>query len=259
MVPVSLYDEVEITQTKMTRTRARSTQRLKVTCDHPRVPSGKKNLAFRAASLLLGKTKIDKQISIRIRKKIPIGAGLGGGSSDAAATLLGLNRSLRLGYGSKKLLLLSRQLGADVPFFIRGRPARARGIGDRLALLRNFPRFWLVILYPGFPVSTRWAYENLPATLTKSIENTSIQRLLRCVKDFHNFLVNDLEAVTVARYPRLACLKEKLLEQGALGASMSGSGSSVFGIFSSREKATRAFGRLRNEEGIQAFLVRALS
>src|SRR5919108_846917 len=100
IVPVSLYDEVEITQTEVTRMKAKSTPRLTVTCDHSDVPSGEKNLVYRAASLLLGKIKIANKISIHIRKNIPVGAGLGGGSSDAAATLVSLNRFLRLGYDS---------------------------------------------------------------------------------------------------------------------------------------------------------------
>jgi 4-diphosphocytidyl-2-C-methyl-D-erythritol kinase len=150
-------------------------------------------------------------------------------------------------------------LGADVPFFLHGRPVRARGIGDRLSPLVGVPPLWLVIVYPGFPVSTRWVYEHFRIKLTKPIENTSINFLSGSPDECRKFLVNDLEAVTLAHYPRIADMKEKLIQAGASGALMSGTGSSVFGIFTSRLRAEKAFGRLRMEKGVQAFLVRVLS
>jgi 4-diphosphocytidyl-2-C-methyl-D-erythritol kinase len=115
----------------------------------------------------------------------------------------------------------------------------------------------MVILYPGFPVSTRWVYRNLK--LTKAIENTSINLSLGNFKGLKHLLVNDLERVTIGRYPRIAFLKERLVQEGAAAALMAGSGSSVFGIFSTAEKAKKAFRRLCNEEGIQVYLVRSLS
>lgn len=259
MLPVSLYDELEIEKPRAAGAKNALKDRLTVVCDHPLVPSGKKNLAHRAASLILKEAGLNEAVSIRIHKRIPVGAGLGGGSTDAAATLLGLNRLFKLGYTPGRLEELSAALGADVPFFIKGVPARARGIGQRLTLLHDVPRFWLVILYPEFPVSSGWAYRNWCDKLTKPIVNTSINLPLRNPEILKRLLVNDLEAVTIGRYPRIGLLKEQLIENAAVGALMSGSGSSVFGIFNSRRNAERAFRRLRKEQGIETFLARVLS
>jgi len=259
MLPVSLYDELEIERPRAAGTKNAPKDRLTVVCDHPLVPSGKKNLTHQAASLILKEAGLNEAVCIRIHKRIPVGAGLGGGSTDAAATLLGLNRLFKLGYTPRRLEKLSASLGADVPFFIKGVPARARGIGERLTPLHNVPRFWLVILYPEFPVSSGWAYRNWRDKLTKPIVNTSINLPLRNPEILKCFLVNDLEAVTIGRYPRIGLLKEQLIENAAVGALMSGSGSSVFGIFNSRRNAEQAFHRLRKEEGIETFLARVLS
>lgn len=257
MVPVGLYDEIRITRPK-SRTAGKGV--LKVTCNHPLVPSGRENLAYQAASLLLTKKGVLDPVHIHIRKRIPVGGGLGGGSSDAAATLQGLNRLFHLGLQSRELLSLAASLGADVPFFIRARPVRARGIGELLRPLPGFPRLWLIILYPGFPLSTRWVYQHLRfSKLTKDIENTRINFPLRDPEEVRRLLVNDLEKVAMRRYPRIAFLKERLFQEGAAGALMSGSGSSVFGIFSSAQRAREAFRRVRKEEGVQAYLVRSLS
>jgi 4-diphosphocytidyl-2-C-methyl-D-erythritol kinase len=254
MLPVSLYDEIEIA-------RPRSGRRglLEVTCDHPLVPSGKRNIVYKAAELLLGKQAVRTPLRIHIRKRIPVGAGLGGGSSDAAATLRALNRRYRLKKSRRELLSLGAALGADVPFFILGRPARARGIGDKLTPLGSMPRLWAIILYPGFPVSTRWAYRNLSFKLTKGIGNTSLKRFKRDRRGLAPSLVNDLEKVVFRRYPRLAALKERLIQEGARAALMSGSGSSVFGIFFTGAAARKAFLRWSKEDGIQAYLVQSLS
>lgn len=258
MVPVSLYDEIEITKTKANERGRSSLEKIKVTCDHPGVPRGRKNLAYRAAALLMEKTGTDTQVTIDIRKRIPVGGGLGGGSTDAAATLVGLNRLLRLGLSVRTLQKLSLSLGADVPFFISPQPVRARGIGERLTALGKLPRLWAVILYPRFPVSTAWVYGKLPRKLTKPSANTSINLLLRNADGLRQLLVNDLETVTVGRCAELAVLKSRLAEEGAIGALMTGTGSSVFGLFNSRPKAERAFRRLHKANGAEAFLVRVL-
>ena len=260
LVPISLYDEIEIQKFKLNNHRAASSSsRIKVTCDHPLVPAGRKNIAFRAADLIMKAADIDQRISLHIHKNIPVGAGLGGGSSDAAAVLLALNRLFRLGYSLRKLETMGLLLGADVPFFISGRPARARGIGERLTPLAKFRRFWLVILYPGFPVSTAWTYRNLPPKLTKHKVNTSIMPSLRSFAEIRETLVNDLETMTIGKYPRFGLLKEQLLREGASASLMSGSGSSVFGIFANRRDAFSAFERLKKEKGVQAFLARVVN
>jgi 4-diphosphocytidyl-2-C-methyl-D-erythritol kinase len=260
MVAVSLYDEIEIRKIKaIGKKKSAVDGLLKVTCDDPSVPSGGKNLAYRAALLLMQQQSSGQAVHIHIRKRIPVGAGLGGGSSDAAATLLGLNRLLGFRFSTRKLEKLSLSLGADVPFFIRARPARARGIGERLSPLKGIPRMWSVILYPGFPVSTAWVYGNLRLKLTKPSVNTSIASSLKSFDKRGGVLVNDLETVTIGRYPKIGLLRDRLVCAGAAGVLMSGSGSSVFGIFNSKQEAEAAFHRLRQEEGAQAFLVRVLS
>ncbi|MGH7811168.1 MAG: 4-(cytidine 5'-diphospho)-2-C-methyl-D-erythritol kinase [Candidatus Binatia bacterium] len=260
MAPVSLYDEIEIRTTERSgKTKKITGPSITVTCKPSSAPAGEQNLAYRAAQLVLKKARSEQSIAIRIHKRIPVGAGLGGGSSDAAATMVGLNRLLKLGFSARQLERLGLELGADVPFFVRGQPARARGIGERLQPIGAIPRRWIVILYPGFAVSTGWVFRNLPVKLTKPRVNTSITSLLKGHNNLVDMLVNDLETVTLRRIPRIQSLKDSLLRAGATGCLMSGSGSSVFGVFRSKRKAEIAFRRLRQEEEAQAFLVHLLS
>jgi 4-diphosphocytidyl-2-C-methyl-D-erythritol kinase len=205
------------------------------------------------------KVKIRHPVAIRIRKQIPVGAGLGGGSSDAAAVLVGLNRLWKLRLTVRQLERLALQLGADVPFFIRAKPARARGIGEKLRLLPKVRRRWLVLAYPGFPVATAWAYGNLSRKLTKVSVNTSITSPLESLDKLDKLLINDLEQVTVRRYPEISRVKSLLSLAGAAGVLMSGSGSSVFGVFESKRLAQQAFRRMRQEEGVQTFLAHVLN
>jgi 4-diphosphocytidyl-2-C-methyl-D-erythritol kinase len=165
---------------------------------------------------------------------------------------------LNLHFSPRRLEKLASCLGADVPFFIRARPVRARGIGDRLTPLKRVPPWWLVILYPGFPVSTAWVYGKLRLNLTKSRANTKLSTLLTSAAKFADLLVNDLEVVTLKRYPRIKRLKDSLIELGAAGALMTGSGAAVFGIFGSREKAKSAYRKLRKTNGIQVLLAQVI-
>lgn len=255
MVPVTLYDEVWID-------RRSAGGKLEVIADDPAVPSGPANLAYRAAAALLRRGGGRERIRIRIRKRIPVGAGLGGGSSDAAAALRGVNRLLGLNLSRRELAEIGAEIGADVPFFVYGRPARARGKGERIEVLRSFPKLWIVIVYPRFAVSSGWAYRRLELDLTKRGGNTSITvslRHLRRKSGLSRLLVNDLEAVTIHRYPEIGRHKQRLIAEGAQGALMSGSGSSVFGVFASERAARRAFQRLRKEGTAQVYLVRSLS
>jgi 4-diphosphocytidyl-2-C-methyl-D-erythritol kinase len=258
IVPVSLYDVIEIRRTPAKWPQA-SNPRIKISCDNRNVPLGEENLAYRAAQLLLEQLDRRTNVAIHIQKRIPIGAGLGGGSTDAAATLLGLNRLFNLKLSAARLERLALRLGADVPFFIRAHPARAHGIGEVLRRVRGLVHFWLVILYPGFPVATGLVYRKLPKKLTKPTSSNSIRISLRRFDTLTDLLVNDLETVTLKSYPKIRLLKEKLLREGAAGGLMSGSGSSVFGVFGSKGLAQRAFDRLRNEEGVQAYLVHVLN
>jgi 4-diphosphocytidyl-2-C-methyl-D-erythritol kinase len=259
MVPVSLYDEIEIRKIRPAGKRRSGDEAIRIRCGHPEVPQGKDNIVYRAAQLIFNSCRYTQPISISIKKRIPVGAGLGGGSTDAAATLVGLNRLFNLHLSVTALEKMAVSLGADVPFFIRARPARARGIGERLKPVRDMARFWSVIIYPGFPVSTGWVYRNLGQKLTKPIVNTSIASSLKSIDELARRLDNDLEGVTLERYPKISGLKRKLLQEGALGSLMSGSGSAVFGIFPSKRAAARAFRRLRKEEGARAYLVHVVN
>jgi 4-diphosphocytidyl-2-C-methyl-D-erythritol kinase len=256
MLPVTLFDEIEI---KKALRRKSSEPALRVTCDDARIPPGEENLAYRAAALLLEEFEVAQALDIHIRKRIPIGAGLGGGSTDAAAVLVGLNRLLKLGLSERRLEKIGLRLGADVPFFIRGEPARARGIGEKLSPIRNVPRWWLVIAYPGFAVSSAWAYGKMQANLTKLNLKNRLYTLLTRAPEFADLIVNDLEAVTVKRYPAIKSLKESLVQLGATGASMTGSGSAVFGVFGSREKAKKAQQALSKLNHVEAFLAQVIS
>jgi 4-diphosphocytidyl-2-C-methyl-D-erythritol kinase len=257
MVPVSLYDEIYIT--KSVRKDRSSTSKLTITCDNPAVPSDEENIVFRAADLIIKENSIDERLRIYIKKRIPVGAGLGGGSSDAAATLIAMNSLFRLNYSTRRLKKRGYSLGADVPFFIGRMPARARGIGERLTPIQSLPWKWAVIIYPGFPVATAWVYRNFQAKLTKPMANTSIISPLKKRFGQRRLLVNDLETVTLTRYPRIKFLKQTLIAEGAAGALMSGSGSAVFGLFDSRGNAARALSRLQKEDGVETFLVRLLT
>jgi 4-diphosphocytidyl-2-C-methyl-D-erythritol kinase len=256
MAPVSLYDEIYITKVAQ-KSQRRSL--FTVTCDNPAIPGGAENLVYRAACLILDGIDIEQPVKIHIQKKIPVGAGLGGGSSDAAATLIGLNRFFRLNHSQQHLEELGLSLGADVPFFVGGKPARARGVGERLSAIKSLPWKWAVIMYPGFPIATGWVYRNFEAKLTKPIANTSIISPLKKQFGQRRFIVNDLETVTLARYPRIKSLKRKLIAEGAAEALMSGSGTAVFGLFYSRGNAARAFTRLQKEDAVETFLVRLLT
>jgi len=202
------------------------------------LPEGTDNLAGRAARQLLDLAGGRWGVAIEIDKRIPVAAGLGGGSSDAATVLMALNQMLDLGLSSEDLRVQGRILGADVPFFIFGGPALAEGIGD---LLSDYPvrtEVHYVLVNPGFPVSTAWVYQNL--VLTSRGDEANLGRSLSTYNDLLRLLHNDLEPVTAGQYPVLADIKRELLGFGADGVLMSGSGPTVFGVFRSQNVARRA-------------------
>ncbi|MCS6925594.1 MAG: 4-(cytidine 5'-diphospho)-2-C-methyl-D-erythritol kinase [Candidatus Binatia bacterium] len=248
MVPVSLYDAIGIEVIP-------GRSEIIVTCDDPTLPCDETNLAYRAAALLCAETGVHARIAITLRKQIPVGAGLGGGSSDAAAVLKGLNIALSLNLSEAHLCFLAARLGADVPFFIPCRPCRVSGIGDILRPVPPPPPLPIVLVVPPFGIATPWAYrrfDELPA---------SPQPPLPPLPDGQwptsAWLINDLERAVFPTYPVLARLKEQLRTCGALGALMSGSGSAVFGFFPSRALAEKALIAL--QAAGRTFLVEPLS
>lgn len=211
---------------------------VRVRCRGDLAPEGEKNIAWRAARALLAAVGGDVGIEITISKRIPVAAGLGGGSSDAATVLLGVNELLDLGLETDRLRAIGVGLGADVPFFILGRPALAEGIGERLTPLDGIPLLWLVLVNPGVEVSTAWVYQNLQ--LTSRLADSKIPSSFGGIEDVAAILANDLEQVTIQRFPVIAGIKERLMALGAHGALMSGSGATVFGIFADEATARQA-------------------
>jgi 4-diphosphocytidyl-2-C-methyl-D-erythritol kinase len=254
VVPVSLFDELAVEASAAAEVGA-----VAVTCEHPAVGPQASNLAYRAAALFLRETGIAAEVRIRLDKKIPVGSGLGGGSSDAAAVLVGLNRLFRAGLGADALCALGFRLGADVPFFVRGRPARVGGAGEVVEPV-EVPRLWLVIVAPRFSVSTAWAYrrfDTLPPE-TDSAATPSPEALLAGGwPPPRGLVVNDLERAVVPAHPEIGRLKEALLAHGAGAAAMSGSGSAVFGLFRERGEAQSAAAHLTGQNGV--FVVETLS
>ncbi|NOT54404.1 MAG: 4-(cytidine 5'-diphospho)-2-C-methyl-D-erythritol kinase [Deltaproteobacteria bacterium] len=256
MVPVSLCDELEITMENLAE-RARE-PRIRVTCDDPALPTDDTNLAYKAAALFCQEAGVEAEISIALRKRIPFGAGLGGGSSDAAAVLKSLNQMFGQRFSEQQLCALAVRLGADVPFFIPCQPARVEGIGEILTPVPPLPARWLVIVVPPFGVSTPWAYrrfDELPAST--EVVSADLQQLLHGHWPPLSCLINDLERAVVPTHPTIQAIKERLVQAGADGALMSGSGSSVFGIFSREEQAAQAVSTLREHGSI--FLVNLLA
>lgn len=232
MVPVSLFDQLEFTLV--------SQMGVILSSEGVSVPNGEENIICRAANAFLSKTGLSQGISIKLTKNIPVSAGLGGGSSDAAATLKALNEIGSNPLTFQELAAMALGLGADVPFFLLNRPCIATGIGEILEPIEKWPEFWYIIVIPPFEVSTAWVYRNLKLKLTKKNQSFNINSLKKGLHNIDHFLENDLEAVTASHFPIINSIKEALMNEGAEGALMSGSGPSVFGIFKTREEALLA-------------------
>jgi 4-diphosphocytidyl-2-C-methyl-D-erythritol kinase len=207
------------------------------------VPKDSSNLCYRAAALFLKEGGAKGAVEITLKKQIPAGAGLGGGSSDAAFTLCGLNKLFGKPLTEKQLHKMAAGLGADVAFFLRPGVAIGRGIGDQLEYIDVNWKFHVVLVWPNLKISTRWAYEELKIGLTAD-ENYRIldSRILRGLDphEFSNVFLNDFEPVVFEAYPRIAEIKTSLRRLGAFFAAMSGTGSAVFGLFDEEKKAHEA-------------------
>jgi 4-diphosphocytidyl-2-C-methyl-D-erythritol kinase len=231
LVPVALYDKLKISKLE---------RGLKVYWSGRELPKGQNNLVNRAAISFFEKTGIRKGAKITAIKKIPVSSGLGGGSSDAAATLKGLNQLWGNSLSSGDLERLALSLGADVPFFLLQRPSIARGIGEILQPMKSVPSFWYVIVSPNLTVSTAWVYKRIKLQLTDKESQSIVNFSKKAIFNIPELLSNDLEGVTLGKYPFLCSIKDSLIELGALGALMTGSGPSIFGLFDSSRKAYEA-------------------
>ncbi len=242
VVPVRLFDWLEVRVDRAVRGELRL-------CCHPTgsAPGGGDNLAIRAAQLFAERTGWQPGIHLTLRKAIPVGAGLGGGSSDAAAVLRGLNALADEPVARSQLAAWALELGADVPFFLEGRAAWMRGIGERLepATPTLPPRQPLVVVFPGTGLRTADVYACYDRSLTSDRVATRIGGLSSHQGSLRTWLKNDLEAAAFQLLPALSALKRQLCALGARGVLMTGSGSAVFGIWSRHNEARAAAAVLR--------------
>lgn len=229
MQRIALHDEIEISLS--------APPGIRVSCNRDGVPSGPANIAWRAAEALFSRTNAEVGVDIFISKNIPVAAGLGGGSSNAATVLMGLNELLGLRLPDSELMSIGLKLGADVPFFIFRKTALAEGVGERLTEIEGLPQAWLVLVNPNIHVSTAWVYQNLQLTKDKVVD--TLPKFCNRVSDICSILLNDLEPVTIGRFPVIREIKELLLEKGAAGVLMSGSGPTVFAVFETENDARK--------------------
>lgn len=238
---------------------------VRLRCTGGDLPADETNLAWKAASVFFAASRQGAQfgVDITLEKNIPVAAGLGGGSSDAGTVLKGLNSLCGNEFSENVLLDIGRKLGADVPFFITGHDAvLATGIGDRMKPVHSLEQCTFLLVNPGFAVSTRWVYENF--ALTKQLKNSTLLGSQKLSADTFSLtgLTNDLERVTVGKYPEIEEIKKKLRAAGAVAALMSGSGPTVFGVFPDQrspfpEDISGVVQKLRREYGDKIFVVRA--
>jgi 4-diphosphocytidyl-2-C-methyl-D-erythritol kinase len=207
------------------------------------LPRDERNLAYKAARLMMEEYQLDAGMAIHIDKNIPIGAGLAGGSADAAAVILGINEMFQLNRPREELMALGKKIGADVPFCIAGKTALARGIGEKILPLKPLSNFGLVLAKPPYYVSTQEVYSRLDVkTIQKRPDTPAMMEHIeqRDIGEIASGLCNVLEEVTLKLYPELELIKQHLISHGALGSLMSGSGPTVFGLFESARDAERA-------------------
>ncbi|MED9902800.1 MAG: 4-(cytidine 5'-diphospho)-2-C-methyl-D-erythritol kinase [Lachnospiraceae bacterium] len=234
MQTVGIYDTLTLQKTK---------PGIKVTTDSGEVPADESNLVYKAARLLTDTCQIKEGIAIHLEKRIPVAAGMAGGSTDAAAVLKGMNTLFSLGLSEEELKMLGVKLGADIPYCIMGGTALAEGIGERLEKLPPAPACFLLIAKPDINVSTKYVYENLKLSEIK--KHPDIDGMKEAVKTgslqgITSRMENVLESVTEEKYPVIKKLKLYMEENGALKALMSGSGPTVFGIYEREEDALAA-------------------
>ena len=253
MHTVALEDELTIRVTS-------SQPELSLTCDMPGLSLDHTNLVSKAASAVLDHAKVSLGIAVNLCKRIPMGAGLGGGSSDAAATILGLNYLLKLGWSAAKMAEIGQSLGSDVAFFLFAPSAIVSGRGETVRPIMIEGRRWIVLVKPAFGIETKWAYQELAATRTgvHSLSADHVQ-LDRHDKMTWSQVVataeNDFEIPVFIRHPVLLGIKRILLDLGAQCALLSGSGATVFGLFGDESLARRAGAHLADERELKVFVV----
>ena len=242
MQTISLHDDLEIRRIK--------TPEIQVKTNLYYLPTNENNLVYKAAKLLMDEFDIKEGVSIQLKKRIPVAAGMAGGSTDGAAVLWGMNQIYGLGLSRQELMERGVKLGADVPYCVQRGTALAEGIGERLSVLPSMPKCTILIAKPGISVSTKFVYENLHANDLKPEQHPDVDRMIEAMKEKNLDLLcermgNVLETVTIPAYPVIQEIKEHMMACGAAGAMMSGSGPTVFGIFHSPVQAKAAMKDLK--------------
>lgn len=250
MQTIRMYDQLDM--------RKSVEPGIHLTTNKKYIPVDENNLVWRAAKLMMDTCGIMEGVSIHLHKVIPVAAGMAGGSSDAAATLVGMNRLFHCGLSKEKLMELGVQIGADVPYCVLRGTALAEGIGEKLTVLPPMPDCWILIGKPGISVSTKYVYTTLD--LNTDTVHPDIDGMKKALEDGNLYGItermgNVLQDVTIPAYPEVERIKEQMKTLGAVNAMMSGSGPTVFGIFDNEEKAQEACQKLR-ESGLcqQVFL-----
>ena len=253
MQTVALEDEVYI---KICADR----QDIQLRCDAAQLAADQSNLVYRAAAEVLARAHQSIGLDVELRKRIPMGAGLGGGSSDAAATIIGLNRLLRLEWSPTQMADAGQSLGSDVPFFLFAPSAFVAGRGETVRPVDVEGRRWVVLVNPGFGVNTKWAYQQLAATRTAVRPLLPVQQELdRQSKLSWTQMVaaaeNDFESPVFAAHGKLREIKQSLQAYGAEIALLSGSGATVFGVFENEARARQAQAQFTKETSMRVFAV----
>ncbi len=250
MQSINMYDQIRLSLLEEPQIRVKTNVSF--------LPVNEDNLVYKAAKLLMDEFQVTSGVEIDLRKFIPTAAGMGGGSSDAAAVLVGVNRMFQLGLTKRELMERSVAIGADVPFCVLRGTALAEGIGEVLTPLPSLPKCFVLIAKPPINVSTKFVYTNLRANELTC--HPDIDGQIRALQDGDLEAVckkmeNVLETVTIPAYPIIQTIKDKMMQCGAVNAMMSGSGPTVFGIFNEREQAEKAAELLREEDKIRQMFV----
>ncbi len=228
-------------------------------CDDQSLKTDHSNLVYRAAAAVLEQSGKAVGLDIALAKRIPMGAGLGGGSSDAAAAIIGLNRILKLEWSPKQMAQVGQTLGSDVPFFFYAPSATVRGRGEKVTPVRMMERRWVVLVNPSFPIETKWAYQQLSESRTGVVPISRVQEALETGaklswKQVLEIVENDFEAPVFQAFPLLGDIKQRLMARGAEVALLSGSGATVFGIFRDEVGARSAHASFLNEQTLKIFV-----
>ncbi|HTY12910.1 MAG TPA: 4-(cytidine 5'-diphospho)-2-C-methyl-D-erythritol kinase [Candidatus Omnitrophota bacterium] len=244
MQSVSLYDAITVTP---------SGSGIEIVPSDHRIPRDRNNTAYKAARAFFDRTNIKGGVTVQLEKNIPIAAGLAGGSADAAAVLVGMNRLFNAGLTESDLSVLGAEVGSDVPFCLIGGTCRCRGRGELVERIKDLPPTWFVLVKPEFGVSTKWVYENFDLVFVREHRLADVHEQPSGIH-----LYNDLEKVVVPKYPEVGEIKKKLVQFGCLQSEMSGSGPTVYGMAGDEATARKVFDRIKAEYP-QSFLVRNVS